>query len=122
MTIGGKANENDRRDDIDTDIDIDTELSYMPFVRLALVRHQPKSLDGCTLSPVVLSDIVQTLPHRTLTVIRTPTDTPAVEAVAEAYAHGAVICGITRSGAVPARYGGTNSSTSARPKKRRYAW
>jgi len=25
MTVGGKANENDRRDDIDADTDIDTE-------------------------------------------------------------------------------------------------
>ena len=53
------------------DIDIDTELAYFPIVRLALVRFQAHSLDRCHVSPVVLADIVQTLPDRTLSVTRT---------------------------------------------------
>jgi hypothetical protein len=52
------------------DVDLDTGDAYMPFVRLALVRYQPHSLPGCEFSRVVLADIVQTLPDRTLTVTR----------------------------------------------------
>jgi hypothetical protein len=53
-----------------SDIDLDTADAYMPFVRLALVRYQEHSLSGCELSPIVLVDIVQTLPDRTLTITR----------------------------------------------------
>jgi hypothetical protein len=56
------------------DIDIDTEDAYFPFVRLALARFQPKSLPGMHLSEIVLTDIVRTMPDRTLTV---STGTPA---------------------------------------------
>lgn len=52
------------------DIDLDTAGAYCPFVRLALVRYQANSLSGCHLSTVVLSDIVQTLPDRTLRMTR----------------------------------------------------
>jgi hypothetical protein len=52
------------------DIDIETGEAYMPFVRLALVRYQPKSIAGCAVSRVVVADIVQKLPDRTLTVVR----------------------------------------------------
>jgi hypothetical protein len=57
------------------DIDIDTELAYFPIVRLALVRYQAHALDGCHVSPVVLADIVQTVPDRTLTVTRADGET-----------------------------------------------
>jgi len=50
------------------DIALDTGAAYAPFVRLALVRYQPHSLDGCAVSPIVLADIVQPLPNRTATV------------------------------------------------------
>ena len=50
------------------DIDLDTEGAYFPFARLALARYQPKSLPGMHLSEIVLTDIVRTLPDRTLTV------------------------------------------------------
>jgi hypothetical protein len=46
------------------DIDIDTGDTYFPFVRLALVRWQPNSLDGLEISPVVLADYVQLAPDR----------------------------------------------------------
>ncbi|MEV0660861.1 hypothetical protein ACIBI3_11145 [Actinomadura luteofluorescens] len=50
------------------DIDIDTGNAYSPFVRLALARYQPDSLPGLHLSEIVQTDIVRTLPDRTLTV------------------------------------------------------
>ncbi|WP_149262623.1 hypothetical protein [Actinomadura sp. K4S16] len=50
------------------DIDIDTGNTYSPFVRLALARYQPDSLPGLHLSEIVQTDIVRTLPDRTLTV------------------------------------------------------
>jgi hypothetical protein len=62
------------------DIDLDLGDAYFPFVRLALVRYQPKSLrpvpdsldrtpDACVVSPVVTTQAVQPLPQRTLSVI-----------------------------------------------------
>jgi hypothetical protein len=50
------------------DVDLDTGDAYFPFVRLALVRYQAHALPGCHVSPVVLADVVQTLPDRTLAV------------------------------------------------------
>ncbi|MFI6151799.1 hypothetical protein ACIBCA_03775 [Kitasatospora sp. NPDC051170] len=50
------------------DLDLDTGDAYQPFVRLALVRYQPKAIDGAHLSPVVLTDLLRTLPERVLTV------------------------------------------------------
>jgi hypothetical protein len=47
------------------DIAIDTAQAYYPFVRLALVRYQPNAIAGAHLSPVVLADLVQTVPDRT---------------------------------------------------------
>ncbi len=62
------------------DVALDTGEAYAPFVRLALVRYQPNSLDRCAISPVVLADIVQPLPDRTATVT-TAADDPAVRTV-----------------------------------------
>ncbi|WP_250400130.1 peptidoglycan-binding domain-containing protein [Streptomyces cellostaticus] len=50
------------------DLDLDTGDTCLPFVRLALVRYQPHSIDGAEISPVVLADLVRTLPDRELTV------------------------------------------------------
>ena len=60
------------------DIELDTELAYMPFVRLSLVRYQEHALARCSVSPVVLCDLVQPLPDRTLTVVRDPADPAAL--------------------------------------------
>jgi hypothetical protein len=40
--------------------------SYFPFVRLALARYQPNSIEGVELSRVVTTDFVQLVPDRTL--------------------------------------------------------
>jgi hypothetical protein len=50
------------------DIELDTKEAYTPFVRLALVRYQPHSLEQAHISRVVLADILQTLPDRTVTI------------------------------------------------------
>ncbi|MEV6398991.1 hypothetical protein AB0M39_30130 [Streptomyces sp. NPDC051907] len=50
------------------DLDIDTGDAYFPFVRLALARLQPHSLEGEHLSPIVHSAMLRTLPERVLTV------------------------------------------------------
>lgn len=47
------------------DVELD---AYLPFVRLALVRLQPRSLPGCALSTVVTADFVQLLGGRTVSV------------------------------------------------------
>ncbi len=62
------------------DIRVLTQKSYMPFVRLGLVRYQPDSMAGLELSPPVVVDPVQMLPDRTVTV--TTTANPLVRHVA----------------------------------------
>ena len=52
------------------DLKFDTGMAYLPFVRLGLVRYQPKSIPGCEASHFIATSFVQTLPDRTLTVIR----------------------------------------------------
>ena len=47
-----------------SDIEIDNGDSYYPFVRLALARYQPHSLDGAHLSRVVVADFMQLAPDR----------------------------------------------------------
>jgi hypothetical protein len=46
------------------DIQVDAGSSYTPFVRLALCRYQPWSIDDAHLSRVVLADFAQLLPER----------------------------------------------------------
>ncbi len=46
------------------DIELDPGHSYMPFVRLALVRYQPNALASAKISNVVLADFAQVLPRR----------------------------------------------------------
>jgi hypothetical protein len=47
--------------------------SYMPFIRLALARYQPYSVDDAHLSKVVLADYAQLAPNRHVTVTGTGT-------------------------------------------------
>lgn len=46
------------------DIELDPGASYMPFVRLALVRYQPNALDEAKISKVALAEFSQVLPRR----------------------------------------------------------
>jgi hypothetical protein len=48
-------------------IEMEPGESYFPFVRLALARFHPISVPGAELSPVVLADFMQVVPHRTVT-------------------------------------------------------
>ena len=58
------------RDLMYCDIDIDESGSaYMPFIRLALVRYQPNSLEDAHISRVILADYVQLSPDRSLSVV-----------------------------------------------------
>jgi hypothetical protein len=50
------------------DIELDAGQAYQPFVRLALCRYQPHSIDGHHISRVVLADFAQLLPRRVATV------------------------------------------------------
>jgi hypothetical protein len=50
------------------DIQLTTGLAYFPFVRLALVRYQPNSINGAHVSRVIVSDCAQTVPTRSTTV------------------------------------------------------
>ena len=46
------------------DIELAPGNSYMPFVRLSLVRYQPHSLPGAKISRTVLAEFAQVLPRR----------------------------------------------------------
>jgi hypothetical protein len=50
------------------DLELDTKDACLPFVRLGLVRFQPDAVPGAEISPVVLADLVRTLPDRELRV------------------------------------------------------
>jgi hypothetical protein len=54
------------------DLDVSAGASYYPFVRLALARYQPASIENAELSPVVLADFVQLAPERVATLVRHP--------------------------------------------------
>lgn len=56
------------------DIDIEARYSYFPFVRLALARYQPYSIEKMHLSPVARADFIQITPDRTLTLKRESRD------------------------------------------------
>ncbi|MFD1158912.1 hypothetical protein [Roseovarius aestuarii] len=46
------------------DIELNPGATYMPFVRLALVRYQPNAIPGAKISKVVLAEFSQILPRR----------------------------------------------------------
>jgi len=52
------------------DIELDAGRSYMPFVRLALVRYQPNAVEAAKISKVVLAEFAQVLPRRRVTFTR----------------------------------------------------
>ncbi|MCG6875314.1 MAG: hypothetical protein LJE97_09520, partial [Betaproteobacteria bacterium] len=53
------------------DIELDVGRTYMPFMRLALVRYQPNALQAAKISKVVLAEFAQVLPRRRATFKRT---------------------------------------------------
>ncbi len=53
------------------DIEVDWGTAYYPFIRLALARYQPVSLEGAHLSNIVLADFMALVPDRWLSVTRT---------------------------------------------------
>lgn len=61
------------------DIQLGPIAGYMPFVRLALARFQPHSVEGLHLSPVVLTDFIQLTPDRQVTLMRAPGDPNRVQ-------------------------------------------
>jgi hypothetical protein len=56
------------------DIELENSLSYTPFIRLALARYQPHSVQGVELSRVVLADYAQLSPDRSAVVSIDPSD------------------------------------------------
>jgi hypothetical protein len=56
------------------DIGFGSPFAYTPFVRLALARYQPHSIQGVELSKVALADFAQIAPHRTALLSIDPTD------------------------------------------------
>lgn len=62
--IGHRVQFDSRRKLWFADIEINPGPSYMPFVRLALVRYQPHALPSAKVSRVVLSEFAQLLPRR----------------------------------------------------------
>jgi hypothetical protein len=57
-----------------SDIEVTWGASYYPFIRLALARYQPESINGAHLSNVVLADFMPLIPDRWLNVTHTRDD------------------------------------------------
>jgi len=57
------------------DLALSPILTYTPFVRLALARYQPHSIEGVELSRVVLADFAQLTPTRSAVLTIDPADT-----------------------------------------------
>ena len=70
VVLGYQPEFHPARDHWFADIAMDDGPDLWPFVRLALARYQPSSIDGCSLSPIGLTSWVQPLPTRTTTVNR----------------------------------------------------
>jgi hypothetical protein len=70
VVLGYQPEFHPARDHWFADIAMDDGPDLWPFVRLALARYQPRSIDGCSLSPIGLTSWVQPLPTRTTTVNR----------------------------------------------------
>ncbi|MDP3295838.1 MAG: hypothetical protein Q8M37_14025 [Nevskia sp.] len=66
--VGHRVHFDALRDQWYADIEIEPGSSYTPFVRLALVRLQPRAVSGCELSPVVLAPFAQIAPLREIQV------------------------------------------------------
>lgn len=62
--VGYEVNFDDERRLWFADIRIETGNAYWPFVRLALARFQPKSVDGAHISQIVRADFIQLPPDR----------------------------------------------------------
>ncbi|MEN8239032.1 MAG: hypothetical protein ABFR53_07520, partial [Actinomycetota bacterium] len=69
--LGYRPRYNKERELWFVDVAIDPGDKFWPFVRLAVARYQPDSLDGCHLSEVVKCDFLQLMPERTASVSRT---------------------------------------------------
>jgi len=62
--IGHRVHWDDDRGLWYCDIELEAGATYMPFVRLALVRYQPNALAGQEVSKVVTAEFAQVLPRR----------------------------------------------------------
>jgi hypothetical protein len=62
--VGHRVHWDDERALWYCDVELTPGATYMPFVRLALVRYQPNALPGAKISKVVLADFAQVLPRR----------------------------------------------------------
>ena len=62
--VGHRVHWDDQRGLWYCDIELNTGATYMPFVRLALVRYQPNAIPGQEVSKVVTAEFSQVLPRR----------------------------------------------------------
>ncbi|MGA7271267.1 MAG: hypothetical protein WB239_09370, partial [Acidimicrobiia bacterium] len=76
-----------------SDLEIPAGYAYFPFIRLALARFQPSSVDGAHLSSVVITDFAQLTADRTATV--TLGDAVATVTVSGVAPHNILATGIT---------------------------
>lgn len=71
LVVGHRVQWDDDRQLWYADIELDAGAAYMPFVRLALVRYQPKAISGAKISRVAMAEFAQLLPRRRAVVKRT---------------------------------------------------
>jgi hypothetical protein len=71
QVVGYQPQLNEERGLWYVDVALDLGSTFWPFVRLAVARYQPSSVDGCHLSAPVRCDFAQLTPERTVSVSRT---------------------------------------------------
>jgi hypothetical protein len=86
--VGHEVEYDEERDLYLCDLELDLGEAYTPFVRLALVRYQPSSIDGCHISPVATAQIAQVAPERVVTIAAASDDPRQVSVALSGPGHG----------------------------------
>ena len=86
--VGHEVEYDEERDLYLCDLELDLGEAYTPFVRLALVRYQPSSIDGCHISPVAAAQIAQVAPERVVTIAAASDDPRQVSVALSGPGHG----------------------------------
>ncbi len=69
------------------DIEMDPGGAYFPFVRLALARYQPESVDDAHLSRVILADFIQLMPGRSASIAVDPLESTNLHLAIDGLTH-----------------------------------
>jgi len=99
--VGHEVEYDSERDLWRSDIELELGAAYTPFVRLALARYQPTSIEGAHLSPVCTAQVVQVTPDRVVSLTAASDDPLVLSLAVTGPSHGAA----WSTGGAPFPYG-----------------